>query len=135
LPWSVNSLAQAAVRFLAGHRIRIDAFIQKTRAYCENQRQQFHEMFEGTPQLKLYAGRTPFILIKLPQGISAHAVQQHLASKLILIRNCNNFKGLSDRYIRISLKAPSANRLVGTNLRALAKGALSRSEEGRVAWG
>ena len=52
-------------------------------------------------------------------ALAARDVQHHLAEELILIRNCHNFQGLSDRFIRISLKTPEANRRVAVKLRAL----------------
>jgi len=69
--------------------------------------------------MKLYHGKTPFILIKLPPALAAHDVRQRLAKDMLLVRNCENFQGLSDRFIRISLKTPEANRRVAVKLRAL----------------
>jgi len=43
-----------------------------------------------------------------------------LAKERILIRNCSNFQGLSDRFIRISPKGPEANRRVTERLAELA---------------
>jgi len=42
-----------------------------------------------------------------------------LAKERILIRNCSNFQGLSDRFIRISPKGPEANRRVTERLAEL----------------
>ena len=119
LPWSINSLAQEAVRFLAEYRNLIDAFVQKTRMYCERQRHQFHSMFNSASDLKLYPGKTPFILIKLPPALSAGEARQRMTEDLLLIRNCDNFQGLSDRFIRISLKTPETNKLVALKLNEL----------------
>ena len=119
LPWNINSLAQEAVHYLAVHKSMVDVFVQKTRMYCENQRHQFHGLFNTSPQIKLYHGKTPFILLKLPPALTAHDVRQRLAEDMLLVRNCDNFQGLSDRFIRISLKTPEANRRVAVKLRAL----------------
>ena len=133
LPWSINSLAQEAVRYLADHKSLIDASVLKARLYCEKQRHQFHDMFESAPEIKLYPSKTPFILIKLPPAIVSGSVRQHLAKELILIRNCDNFQGLSDQYIRISLKGPEANQMVAAKLRALMNEISSNPILGRMA--
>jgi len=36
---------------------------------------------------------------------------EYLSRKKLMIRNCSNFKGLSNRFIRISLKTADANRM------------------------
>ena len=133
LPWSVNSLAQEAVRFLAGRKKQIEAFLQKTRTFCEKQRLQFHDMFKSSPNIKLYPGRTPFILAKLALDLSARNVRCQLAEELLLIRNCENFQGLSDHFIRISLKTPETNRLMGAKLKVLAKDATMKCATERIA--
>jgi threonine-phosphate decarboxylase len=133
LPWSINSLAQEAVRYLADHKNLIDSFVQKARIYCEKQRHKFHDMFDTPGEIKLYPAKTPFILIKLPPTLAAREVRQHLAEELILIRNCDNFRGLSDRYIRISLKTPEANQLIAARLNALVNEAVSKPDLGRMA--
>jgi threonine-phosphate decarboxylase len=56
----------------------------------------------------------------LPEALSASAVWAALADEGVLIRNCANFPGLSDRFIRISPKDPAANRRVAQRLAELA---------------
>ena len=133
LPWSTNSLAQEAVRYLAGHKRLVEAAVKRTRIYCEKQRQQFHVQFKTSPQIKLYHGKTPFILIRLPPALAARDVRQRLAEDMLLVRNCNNFQGLSDRFIRISLKTPEANRKVAVKLRALIDDVGANPALGRMA--
>ena len=66
-------------------------------------------------------------------ALAARDVQHHLAEELILIRNCHNFQGLSDQYIRVSLKSPEANQLAAAKLRALINDVVSNPELGRMA--
>jgi len=99
-----------------------------TRIFCEKQRLQFHDMFKSSPNIKLYPGRTPFILAKL-----AHQVRRQLANELLLIRNCDNFQGLSDQFFKISLKTPETNRLMGAKLKALPKDATMNCATERIA--
>jgi threonine-phosphate decarboxylase len=125
LPWSVNSLAHEAVRFLSGHKDLIETFIQKSRMDLARQRQQFYEAFRTAPEFKIYRSQTPFVLIRLPAHLPAGTAWERLAEEKVLIRNCANFEGLSDKFIRVSPKTPEANSLVARKLIAL-----SQSQEG-----
>ena len=119
LPWSVNSLAQESVRFLSGHKAAIEKFILKSRAYLARQREQIYGAFKASAEFSLYRSQTPFLLIRLPAPLRAEFVWERLAENRILIRNCTNFEGLSDKFIRVSLKTPEANRRVAEKLMAL----------------
>jgi threonine-phosphate decarboxylase len=48
--------------------------------------------------------------MRLPEGLDAPTVWRHMADHRILIRDCANFTGLSDAFIRISLKTEAENR-------------------------
>ena len=118
-PWSVNSLGQAAVRFLTAAGSALDTFVTETRSYLDQQRRELRQRLHSIPGLKLYPSTTSFMLIRLPEGLSAATVYLHLAKDRILIRNCSNFHGLSDRFIRISPKGPEATRRVAERLAEL----------------
>lgn len=119
-PWSVNSLGQAAVRFFCEAGPALEAFVAETRTYLDRERILFQERLGGIPGLRVFPSPTSFFLVSLPEGLSASAVWAALAEERILIRNCANFQGLSDRFIRISPKDPAANRRVAERLAELA---------------
>jgi len=119
-PWSVNSLGQAAVRFLCEAGPALETFVAETRAYLDRERVLFQERLGPIPGLRVFPSPTSFFLVLLPEGLSAAAVWAALAEERILIRNCANFQGLSDRFIRISPKDPAANRRVAERLAKLA---------------
>ena len=116
LPWSVNSLAQLAINYICDHSAMIRSFISETRAYITDQRLQFHRVVCQTDRFRLFKGQTPFVLIRLNTGLSDQRVWQNLARDKILIRRCSNINGLSERFIRISLKTPDDNRLLASRL-------------------
>lgn len=118
-PWSVNCFAHAAVRYLTMHKSSIAGFIDQTVRHIQSEREIFERTLEQTGRIKLYPGRTPFLLARLPQTVSAETTRECLARKRILIRNCSNFSGLSDQFIRISLKARAANRMLAGVLNGL----------------
>ncbi|MBL7180352.1 MAG: aminotransferase class I/II-fold pyridoxal phosphate-dependent enzyme [Pseudomonadota bacterium] len=116
LPWSVNSLAQTAVDYLMKHTAEVDAFIDKTVAFLETERKLMTDAFEDVSGIKLFSSKTSFILAKLQGKITADMVCNHLAADGILIRNCSNFKGLSEHFIRISLKTDDINKMLAEKI-------------------
>lgn len=128
LPWSTNSLAQLAIDYIADHKVLIQSFIDDTRHYFKDQRQQFYHTIGNDDHFRLFKSQAPFVLIKMRGGLSANYVWQRLAREKILIRRCTNIQGLSDRFIRISLKTPADNRLLASRLLAIGRG--SETEAG-----
>jgi threonine-phosphate decarboxylase len=112
LPWSVNALAQAGVRYLMEHNAEVNAFIDRTRELIENEKKRFAEKLKDAAGIKLFASTTSFMLAKLVKRHTADAICQALLHERILIRNCSNFKGLSNRFIRISLKTSETNSML-----------------------
>jgi threonine-phosphate decarboxylase len=109
-PWSLNSLAQAAVDYLGHNQTAVHDFIEKTRDYLERERQQFCEVLASRSELMLFPSQASYILMKLPQGLDAGRVCRSMARKRILIRNCHNFHGLSDGFVRVALKEAAVNQ-------------------------
>lgn len=128
LPWSVNSLAQAAGRYLAAQWPEVSMFIKKTKMFFECQRKEFYEKFEHIPEIRLFPSTTPFVVIKLPDFLSAGSVCSQLARDRILVRDCTNFQGLSNQFIRISLKTRSENQMLAEKLISLLKSSKTRSQ-------
>ena len=116
LPWSVNSLAQAAVQYFNRHKKQAHAFVQNSRSYFEGQRQQFYQQLKGIAGLRLYPSQAPYVLIRLPAGTTSEDVWTHFMKERMMIRDCSNFLGLTDQYIRISLKTPDANKMAANTL-------------------
>jgi threonine-phosphate decarboxylase len=119
LPWSVNALALAAGHFLFDEKHAADLFVQETRTYVRTAMQDFSDSLGRHALLRRYPSTTPFLLAKLPDSLNAAQVCDWFSRKKILLRNCDNFKGLSDRFIRVSLKQTQINRRVATELGAL----------------
>ena len=128
-PWNVNQLGQAAVRYLCEAGGRLDAFVAETRAYLDVERRRFEQRLGRIPGLRVFSSPTSFFLIRLPERLSAPTVCAALAQEGILVRDCSNFQGLSDRFIRMSPKTPDANRRVAERRADLAASA-GRPAEG-----
>jgi threonine-phosphate decarboxylase len=115
LPWSVNSLAQAAVIYLMERQAETDGFIERTRAFLEAERKRFAECFEKASGIQMFPSTTSFMLARLFHH-TAEQICARLAEERILIRNCSNFKGLSEDFIRVSLKTGEINKMLSEKL-------------------
>ncbi len=109
-PWSLNALAQAAVEFLGAEMVAMKEFIATTRRFIRAEHRKFREAIVSSGSLVPYPTEASYLLMALPEGLDAHEVYRRMAEQRILIRNCHNFHGLSDQYIRVALKDPDVNR-------------------------
>jgi threonine-phosphate decarboxylase len=109
-PWSVNALAQEAVTFLSAHPAPVARFLEETRSFLETEKQLLDERLQGCQWVRIFPSRTSFMLLQLVPPAVAADVCHALAQERILVRDCSNFVGLDQRFVRISLKDPDANR-------------------------
>lgn len=119
LPWSVNSLAQAAGQYLFERPEVSHRFMLETQAFLKMERACFYEQFKANPLIKFFPSVTSFILAKLNGSVNSDNVCERLAHEKILIRNCSNFTGLSEKFIRISLKNREDNLRLAEKLRSI----------------
>ncbi len=115
LPWSVNSLAQAAICHIMENRRETNAFIEDSVNAIEAEKAEFLKTLAGAPGIRLFPAAASFVLAGLTHH-SAGQVCEALLKDRILIRDCTNFKGLSDRYIRLSLKTSESNQVLALPL-------------------
>ena len=108
-PWCVNSLAQAAIRHLTATKSQTLDFMARTRVYLERERRLFQQRMACCPDLRLYPSMTSYFLMQLPRSVKADALCARLAHQRLLIRDCSNFFGLSDRFVRVALKSSEVN--------------------------
>ena len=116
LPWSVNCLAQMAVQYLMKQTAQVQTFIENTVTFIAREKDILFETFKNSSFIKLFPSTTPFILARLYGNLTAEDLGNHLAQDRILIRNCSNFSGLSDRFVRFSLKTNEINRMFAKKL-------------------
>lgn len=108
IPWSVNSLALSAGLFIIQkyEELRPDA-----KNLCpESERlQQILSKIEG---LEVLPSRCNFFLCKLQRGTAAE-LKEYLATRhKLLIRNADNFRGLTAQHFRVSVQGEALNSLL-----------------------
>lgn len=132
MPWSVNALAQQSVHYLMTEKEKVRAFVEKTIDLLENEKQRFINYIHEHSDLLCYASSTSFILVKLPVPLTSKTVCETLSKDKILIRNCDNFTGLTHRFIRVSLKTETVNTLLAEKLVAICNDAELKGEHNGV---
>ena len=70
------------------------------------------------PDLTVFPSVTSYLLMQLPEGHTSADICRTLARERLLIRDCSNFHGLDQGFIRVALKSPEENRMAAGHLLA-----------------
>ena len=112
IPWSVNILAQEAGIIAIknkSHLIKSKSIIKKEYDFLKNK-------ISDIQGFECHDSSTNFLLIKTKQDSTK--LQKKLLKKKILIRDCKNFRGLNNHYIRVAIKSHKDNLKLVSALRA-----------------
>ncbi len=101
-PWAVSVPAQmAGVACLgpdAGH-----AFLERSRALVASERERLRQAFAGLG-LHVVPSEASFLLFEAPRDLSAPLLEAG-----VLVRSCQNFAGLGERWHRVAVRMPDDN--------------------------
>nr|WP_319399369.1 aminotransferase class I/II-fold pyridoxal phosphate-dependent enzyme [uncultured Carboxylicivirga sp.] len=110
-PWSVNSLAITAGKYVINHpRINMEDLI----AYHSQARQ----LSQGLQALgcEVQESSTGYFLVKTP--IEASTVKDYLVNEVgVLVRDASNFRTLTPFHIRVAVQTPHKNQLLISGLK------------------
>ena len=121
LPWSVNYLAQTAARMILNDK----GFIKKSIKTINEERDYLASQLQNINSIKVFPSVTNFLLIKiLNKNITSKILRNALLNEEIIIRDCSNFRGLDNQYIRIAVR----NRKENLKLVQAIKEVMSKSE-------
>ncbi len=106
LPWSVNCFAQ-----LVGREVIKDKnYIRQSKELVVKERKYLFEKFKNIKGLTPYPPTANFIFCRLDKGpLDSKRLCDRLGGRGILVRDCSNFRGLNDRYIRIAVRKRDEN--------------------------
>ena len=105
MPWSVNSLAIEAAKYLLEEGDGISADIPQLLA----ERERLPNLLLATGMLEIWPTDTHYMLIKLRMGKAATLKDFLAVNHGILIRDASNFEGLDERFFRIATQTPEEN--------------------------
>lgn len=116
-PWNINLFAQIA----ASEIISDKKYIEESKKYILRERKYLLNNLRGLKGLKVYPAAANFILCKLENTAikNADMLDAKLIKKGIMIRNCANFRGLSERFFRVAVKRRTENQRLIRELRKI----------------
>jgi threonine-phosphate decarboxylase len=113
-PWTVNIPAgHAAIAALEDW-----TYIKRTRSLIARERERLLAALRLLPGVETFPCSANFILFKLT-SMDAYTLMEKLGAQGMLLRGCANFSGLSDGYIRISVRTRRENNRLIRTLRKL----------------
>ena len=113
LPWSLSTPALAA----GPACLRADAFRSRSLDILPPLREKLSEELRKL-DLDVFDSAANYLLIRLPDSHSSFVLAAGLRRKGILVRDCGNFEGLDESFIRVAVRLEEENdRLI----RALAE--------------
>lgn len=105
-PWNVNTLAQCAGVAALNDR----AYYISTKEFVSRVKDDFYSQLCLIEGCKPYKPSVNFILIDITgTELSSAQIRTILAGMNILVRDCSNYPGLNDKYIRVAVKQPDQN--------------------------
>lgn len=75
---------------------------------------------------RIYSGQANFLLAKLADQLDGSHLQRLLEPSRILIRVCDNFEGMDNRYVRFAVKDTLSISLLADSLKMLSQNIGSR---------
>ncbi len=115
-PWSVNSLAQEVIKDIFANPKTIEPFFEQTRTYIKEEIQVFKKVLKGIPGIQIFDAPTYFVLAEL-EHYTAPEFCKEIGLDKILIRDCSNFYGLSNKFVRFSLKTREINLALAQSIK------------------
>ena len=108
--WNVNFLAQQAGLWV----LRCSDYHQESRAYVAQAKQALYTALAALPGVQAYEPAVNYILLDIKQtGLNSGQWRERLKRQGILVRDCANYVGLGDSYIRVAVRRQVENeRLV-----------------------
>lgn len=115
-PWSVNTLAVIA----AAESMKDASFRKQSLALIARERRYLSEGLENLDWLEPYPSEANFLLVRIKsQAIEACGLCRKLEAMRILIRDCSDFQGLGQKYIRVAIRTRKENRTLLDALRKI----------------
>ncbi|MDY6933389.1 MAG: threonine-phosphate decarboxylase CobD [Spirochaetota bacterium] len=105
-PWSVNVFADN----LGISLLRDREFITNSRNMMIREKDFLYERLIKINGLKPFYPDANFVLIKIESRITSQQVKEQMLNRGIFIRDCSNFRGLNDSFIRIAVRDRTANQ-------------------------
>lgn len=105
-PWNVNTLAQTA----GVAALKDLKYQENSRNFMQQEVEFFYESLKAINTIKVYKPTVNFILANIEEStLQAKKLKSLLLHRNILIRDCSNYPGLSEYYVRFAIKRHDEN--------------------------
>lgn len=115
-PWTVNILAQEA----ALEALRDEEYAQAVRQTIWAEKEFLYQELTEIDGLKPYPPSVNYIFLKITHPeLTASQIQESIVQKGILVRNCNTYPFLGEKYLRVAVRTRPENIRLLEGLRAV----------------
>ena len=104
-PWSVNSLACAALTACASDRDTP----KRVTAEVAFAREELGDALQRLPGVRVWPSQANFLLLRVPDG---PGLVEALRERCIAVRPAESFPGLDERYVRVAVRTRADNALL-----------------------
>lgn len=105
-PWNVNSLAQVAGMVALDDKL----YQRRGRTYTRTEINYLYEELQTLPKLKIYEPTVNFILVNIAKtGFTSKQFRAELLKYNIAIRDCTNYPGLDEYFVRFAVRTREEN--------------------------
>jgi histidinol-phosphate/aromatic aminotransferase/cobyric acid decarboxylase-like protein len=121
--WNVNGLAAYILRTLSEFK---DEFLQSL-ALVAQDRTYMLDQLEAIPGLRVFSSKANFLYVELPSAVPGRKLRDRLLEEYgLMVRECSNKIGSSERYLRLAVQTKEAvDLLVQALSRELSLGDIS----------
>ena len=106
LVWNVNILAQIA----AIECLRDKEHMENSKDLIMREKENLFNELSDILELKVYPSDANFFLINIEKtGLKSQEMKRKMLERGILVRDCSNFRGLDENYIRICVRTRKDN--------------------------
>lgn len=105
IPWNINSYAS-----VAGVMFEDEKYINLTKSLIHTERNLIYSALSSRKTIKVFKPEANFVLIKLlKEGQTAGEVFDYCIKKGFMIRDCTDYEGLGEQYVRFCFMKPEQN--------------------------
>ena len=108
-PNTISTLTAAACTAM----FKDKKYIEESRSQIHTERNLIYSAMGPNKNVRLFKPCANYMLVKiLKDDVTAQDIEEHCRTKGIIIRNCSNFRGLDNKYIRFCFMKPKQNDLL-----------------------
>ena len=114
VPWNINVLAEKVGIFSLNEK----EYVNRTISYIEEEKDYLFKELSGFNDIKVFKPSVNFIMFKLEKEMD---LKLELMKENIIIRSCDNYEGLNNKYYRVAVRKREENKKLIKALKKLIK--------------